>query len=172
MIEENPYQSQESKEQADIPARARDSVHLACITWAMGIVFTAAGVFFRQSFLVICGCINLAVAVAVTIQMWPAPMTSPRFQFTISGMLWGTFWLAISFAGFCYPRQPGHGLNFGYTYGPYLEPLAALMAIAALCPAVGAIMGRHARGLLIGLIVIGGCIAWVVALYATRSYPL
>ena len=69
-------------------------------------------------------------------------MTSPRFQFTIRGLLWATFWLAVSAAAWRFDKRT-------------LPPLLWWPAFAAIyiCPfmAVGALFQRTLIGLCAGI---------------------
>ena len=97
-------------------------------------------------------------------------VTMPRFQFTISGLLWATFWVAMSlgawslffeFKGLWNESRPRYGAGFL----PPLVPRSVELAMAAsfmvglLAPlmAGGALFGRTVRGLLWGLGIIAIC---------------
>ena len=70
------------------------------------------------------------------------PMTAPRFQFTIRGLLWATFWVAAW--GACW---------VSYQQGGRLSPLALLGVTALPFAACGALFGDARSGLMLGGIV-------------------
>jgi len=91
-------------------------------------------------------------------------MTPPRFQFTIRGLLWATFWVAVSGAALCYrqfvPQWDFEIIWRVFTVGTPM--LRSLIATVCLCAAGGALMGRQRQGLRVGGIVLGGWIVWYV----------
>ena len=68
-----------------------------------------------------------------------------RLQFTIRGLLWATFWVAVSAACFCYAK---------YHEGP-ASPFAVILLSSLFfmspCLAVGFLCGRPFAGFIAGL---------------------
>jgi hypothetical protein len=82
-------------------------------------------------------------------------MRLPRIQFTIRGILWATFWMAVCFASWISfeplanapgsPRIVGYGLMFFIFGGPFLALgalfgrlwIGAILAVAAFCSFIG-----------------------------------
>ena len=87
-------------------------------------------------------------------------MTSPRFQFTIRGLLWATFWVAvacvaigqISFSRFSLVFYNGR-LNDQYSMRA--DSLGGLLVIISLCAVIGALYEQHGKGLRFGLSMAG-----------------
>src|SRR5689334_3453082 len=91
-------------------------------------------------------------------------MTPPRFQYTIRGLLWATFWAAvgmgawglfIEFYGLWRDARPWHSTFSLPTDLPPIVKLAmvACFTVSLLAPflTIGALFGRTVRGLLWGL---------------------
>src|SRR5262245_12062136 len=101
-------------------------------------------------------------------------MIPPRFQFTIKGLLWATFWLAAAISAFCYPRSWCKWVdrNWDWPWGYFANPAttAPLIVVVCLCAAVGAIVGRHRLGLAVGAIVFVGWLTWVVVLLLCNQW--
>ena len=75
-------------------------------------------------------------------------MTTPRFQFTIRGMLWATFWAAVSAAA--WKVFGDHDWWPGYEH---ISLPALLIGLASPFAAVGALFGRTRLGIGTGAIV-------------------
>src|SRR5262245_48032625 len=93
-------------------------------------------------------------------------MTPPRFQFTIKGLLWVTFWPAVATAVCWYPDRFSIGrVSFGIhkneSYEFNTSHFASLAAIVCLCAGAGALIGQHLKGLLAGIVMVTGVVAWV-----------
>jgi hypothetical protein len=75
-------------------------------------------------------------------------MNAPRFQFTIRGMLWATFWVAVSAGSWaCFTRfLPLDGNSVWHLAVFYFAGLASAFA------AVGAIFRRTVGGIVAGIV--------------------
>ncbi len=82
--------------------------------------------------------------------------TKPRwFQFTISRILWATFWMGVSFGSWVVLSRtvgPSDAVGFATTAGVLLGPFVA----------VGALFGRPLVGLAVGMALVG---AYALAVY-------
>ncbi|MCE9552950.1 MAG: hypothetical protein K8T91_06180 [Planctomycetes bacterium] len=76
-------------------------------------------------------------------------MTQPRFQFTIAGMLWATFWIAVSAGGWVMAAK--HNISLG-------------VGLLIVCPfiALGALLGQTYWGMFVGV----GALALLMVLAA------
>jgi hypothetical protein len=70
------------------------------------------------------------------------------FQFTISRILWATFWMALCFGLFA---------AFGWREFDHWIPAVGLIVVGGICPfiAVGVLFGRPRLGFAVGLILVG-----------------
>ena len=73
-----------------------------------------------------------------------ADATPPRFQFTIRGLLWATFWAAVACAAIVQSGRYWDALSLP------MPVFTSLIATFSLCAAVGAIIGQHGKGILVG----------------------
>lgn len=95
-------------------------------------------------------------------------MTPPRFQFTIRGMLWATFWAGASFSAWNMDVPwvaSRHYYGPTYGYGLLSEFIGIGITIARLCgpfTAIGALFGRAFWGFVVGS-------AALVALYTSSG---
>lgn len=71
------------------------------------------------------------------------PSQPRRFQFTLRGTLWATFWVAVAFA--LWSVGPAKNTNDWWSFGPVL--------IGISCVAMGALLGRHEEGILVGIMI-------------------
>ena len=91
-------------------------------------------------------------------------MTPPRFQFTIRGLLWATFWAAVACAATCYPQGIGYWNPTAPDALMVSTPMiTGILVLVALCAAVGALVGQQRKGILVGLIATGGAVFWHLA---------
>ena len=71
-------------------------------------------------------------------------MTPPRFQFTIRGLLWATFWVAVSAAAWTALPNPSSG------DGLFNLLVVYTACIAAPSAAIGALFGQARLGFFAG----------------------
>ena len=127
---------------------------------------------------------NAAVAVVllvfgVAMAILCRSATPPRFQFTIRGMLWATFWLALACGAWTISPKYAHdywriivyqGRPWSFSVGT--ENLTAIVMVFCLFAACAAILNQHRKGMLLGAIAALGCCLYIVtqaALIAFRS---
>jgi len=83
-------------------------------------------------------------------------MNPPRFQFTMMGLLWATFWVAVSAAAWslCFSLWRDHKA---------LVLIVALIGVATPFVAFGAIFGKPLKGLAVfGELLLLGPEAWLL----------
>lgn len=86
-------------------------------------------------------------------------MTPRRFQFTIRGLLWATFWVAAACALFWSPRPAADPQFFNRSLA--IGWGIPIIVVFCLCAAGGSVLGSHRKGLLLGLVIVGGWLAWL-----------
>jgi len=74
-----------------------------------------------------------------------------RFQFTMRGLLWAMFWVAVALAAWLRPYS-AHRV-YELDRQAYIR---AIVIVPCLCAAIGAVCNQHVRGILVGLIVVAG----------------
>ena len=79
-------------------------------------------------------------------------MTSPRFQFTIRGLMWATFWAAVSMGAWSIIANSDNTL---------VAFVFILPAVLAPFMSIGALFSRTVDGLLCGITAI--CICLMIA---------
>ena len=89
-------------------------------------------------------------------------MIPPRFQFTISGLLWATFWAAVSVAAWTAMPNPWTGA------GLFKLLVVYTACIAAPSAAIGALFGQARLGFFVGAP--WGAV-WGIFMYFILSLP-
>jgi hypothetical protein len=82
------------------------------------------------------------------------PKPSRRwYQFTISGILWATLWMAICFGALA---------SYGWYEFESPLPVLVVVVVAGLCPfiAAGVLFGRPLTGLVTGIVLVGAYAAF------------
>ena len=85
----------------------------------------------------------------------------PRFQFTIRGLLWVTFWVGVTMAGLLVPKRPIH-LWYDQWRNEYsLDPafVSVVVISMAAISLFGLAIGRHRQAIRIAMISIAFTIA-------------
>lgn len=88
-------------------------------------------------------------------------MEKPRFQFTIRGMLWATFWAAIGFATYRFMPAEIKSVN------PLMPGILIFIFAATPCFALGSLLGRSEFGLWAG--VLAAIVAYGFAFFIGNS---
>ena len=83
-------------------------------------------------------------------------MTPPRFQFMISGMLWATFWVAVSAGALGLIARTENKVEWWWN-------LVGMAMVAGPFAAVGALFRRTSWGLIVGLGVVALLMVWQLA---------
>lgn len=86
----------------------------------------------------------------------------PRFQFTIRGLLWATFWAAVSAGAWTLAIR--HMLSSEDAVGLGILVLALFTGIFSPFVAVGALFGRPLMGFKVGALILGGVIVGSILL--------
>ena len=76
------------------------------------------------------------------------------YQFSVSGILWATFWMAICFGALA---------SYGWYEFENPLPVLTVIVLVGLCPFVsaGVLFGRPLAGLVTGIVVVGAYTAFV-----------
>jgi hypothetical protein len=92
-------------------------------------------------------------------------MSRTRFQFTIRGIMWATFWVAVSLAGWVTFINP----SFGHM--AVLRTASFSMVLFAPCAAVGFLTGYPIEGMNIGFILAATLVAFITVITIGSGFP-
>ena len=77
-------------------------------------------------------------------------MTPPRFQFTIRGLLWATFWAAVSLAAWPLYFQYRWPMTPMWALEGLPKALSFILCVSSPFTAIGALFNQGFRGFLVG----------------------